>query len=682
MPRLISLTSLGAPAVPVKFRGQEELSRCFEFSVEVLSERSDLSPQRLLGTPMTVTLTSGDQRTRHFNGYCVRVQRGGTKGRHARYLLTLRPGLWFLTRNADCRVFQDMTVPDIVKSVITSTGRQQVDLRLSASYAPWKYCVQYRETDFNFVNRLLEQEGIYYHFEHSATGHTMVLCDSNSAHKSLPQPTLAFRPHGRALETLRDHLRTWQHADEYPFRQYLLNEYDYRDPNRDLLVSRLRTTDGPSDKFEVYDYPGEYDAVGEGEQYVGARIEEMLVEAETVEASGPAFDAAPALRFKLAEHPTAAFNGEYLITAAAYECSEPLPESGPDSGAMFDANLSAIRSQRQFRAPRVTPKPIVQGVQTATVVGPAGEEIYTDPEGLGRVKVQFHWDRYGARDENSSCWVRVATPWANQNFGFVAIPRVGSEVVVSFEEGDPDRPLIVGSVYNGSNKPTYVVPDNKTQSGLKTKSTKGGGAQNFNELRFEDKIDSELVFLQAEKDHHELVKNDGIYQIRRDSHSTVERNAYLTVSQKLHEKIGSDRLIDCGGSVHQNAAQDIMSKAGMRCSAEAGQEIHLKAGMTAVVEAGVNVTLKVGGNFISLTPAGIIIQGTMVMINSGGAAGSGSGVSVRAPEKALLPKMGEAIKSVAPRPARPIKPDRMSPTAITMQNASQNAMPFTPCNCC
>ena len=681
MARLISVSLLDLPVVPVAFGGREQLSGCFEFYVDLLSERTDLATRKLLGAPLAVMLAAADRRARHFSGYCAGVGRESAQGRHARFRLTIRPGLWFLTRNADCRVFQDMTVPEIVKSVVDASGRQRLDVRLSASYKPWKYCVQYRESDFAFVSRLLEQEGIYYFFEHAADSHTMVLCDAKGVHDALSPPVLPFRPKSRAGEVLKDHLRTWHEEKTYPFGRYSLNEYDYADPGRDLLVSRVRDAHVPADPFEVYDYPGEYDTLDEGERYVGARIEEMALLAEAFQASGPAFAAAPGRRFRLADHPADSLNAEYLITAASYDCSDPQPESGGGPGASFDVALSAIRAQCQFRAPRITPKPAVQGVQTATVVGPAGEEIHTDPQGLGRVKVQFHWDRYGARDDKSSCWVRVASPWANQNFGFAAIPRVGSEVVVAFEEGDLDRPIIVGSVYNGANKPTYAFPEDKTRSGIKTRSSRGGDAHRFNELRFEDRRGAELVFVQAERDHHRLVKNDELDQVRRDAHRSVARDAFVTIGQRLHERIGSDHLIDSGGSVHQSAAQDILSKAGMRHAVEAGQEIHLKAGATLVLEAGAHLTLKAGDNFISIGPAGISLQGAMVRINSGGTPDHGSGVWLRAPDRALAPRPGEAIQAPVPRPARPAKPARLGPTAATMQAAAQQGAAFVPCDC-
>jgi type VI secretion system secreted protein VgrG len=340
---------------------------------------------------------------------------------------------------------------------------------------------------------------------------------------------------------------------------------------------------------------------------------------------------------------------------------------------VFSCSFAAIDASVHFRHVLASPLPVVQGPQTAIVVGKQGEEIWTDK--YGRVKVQFHWDRYGKADENSSCWVRVAQVWAGKKWGGMYIPRVGQEVIVEFLEGDPDRPIVTGRVYNGGAMPPYDLPGSATYSTLKSNSSKGGGG--FNELRFEDKKGSEQLFIHAEKDHDQRVKNDTKEWVGNDRHLIVKNDQIEQVSGDKHLTVKGDQNEKVDGSVSLKVGMDQQQKVGMKHAVDAGQEIHLKAGMNVIIEGGMTVTLKAGGGFVTVGPAGVAISGTPVLINSGGSAGSGSGASPDPPKPPKEAEKGEAgQKDDAPQAARPPKPTKFSASAATLKQAAKSGAPF------
>jgi type VI secretion system secreted protein VgrG len=364
-------------------------------------------------------------------------------------------------------------------------------------------------------------------------------------------------------------------------------------------------------------------------------------------------------------------NAEYFVTATRSRFAEGSQEAGSSASLSISMQFYAIRASQQYRPSRITPKPIISGVQTAFVTGPDGEEIYTDQQ--GRVCVKFLWDRYEKQGENTSCWIRTAMPWASGQYGFMALPRIGDEVVVTFLEGDPDRPLITGAVYNAQNNPPYDYPANKTQSGIRTKSSKGAGDKNFNEIFFEDKKGSELFGLQAEKDHHILIKNNRIEEINNDSHLTIKKDDYQKIKGMQHLEIVQDQNIKVGATFSLQTGQDWFVKSGGAFNAEASKEIHLKAGSNVILEAATGITLKVGGNFISITPAGVDIKGMMVNINSGGSAGSGGGASPTSP---MPPKTGKTNKASGKKPFRRGKVLKSNSTADTLREAAKGKASF------
>lgn len=535
----------------------EQLGRLFQFDLDLLSEDPEIKLQDILAQNVTIRYLRPDGENRYFNGFVNQFSQAGTHGNLFVYRATLRPWFWFLTRTADCRIFQKKIVPDIVKDVFREHGFSDFEDTLSGTYREWENCVQYRETDFNFISRLLEQEGIYYYFKHEDGKHTLVLSDSISAHETVPgYEEVPYYPPEESERRERDHISDWSLNQIIQPGVYALNDFDFKKPRANLEVKSSIPREHAQAEFEIYDYPGEYKESSEGDAYARARIEELHAQYEEVQGQGNVGGLSTGCLFKLTNYPRDDQNREYLVTATNYNLGPQEYESAFTGGSssIFTCSLTAIDKQQAFRAPRITPKPVVQGPQTAIVVGKAGEEIWTDQ--YGRVKVQFHWDRYGVVDENSSCWIRVSHPWAGKNWGAVAIPRIGHEVLVSFREGDPDNPIITGRVYNEDNMPPYELPANATQSGVKTRSSKEGSPDNFNELRFEDKKGSEEVYIHAEKDQNNVVENNETTNVGNDRTETIGNDETITIGNNRTEDVGNDETISIGNNRTETVGTD------------------------------------------------------------------------------------------------------------------------------
>jgi type VI secretion system secreted protein VgrG len=686
--RLIAInTALGQNALLLQsFTGHEGISQLFRFDLELLSENDLISFHDIVGTNATVTVkTAGDPR--YFNGYISRFALTGREGGLTRYQAEMVPWLWFLTRIADCRIFQNLPVPGIIENVFKSRGFSNYDKRLQGTYDLREYCVQYRETDFNFVSRLMEQYGIFYYFEHEDGKHTLVLGDAPSVHQPCPgQETASFNLTAGDLEQ-EDVITAFEARQEVQTGKYTLTDYNFETPSASLLASEPTIVSvGNNSGFELYDYPGDYLKKPQGQSLAKIRMQEEEVNCIVSSGTSACRAFTSGYKFELADYYREEMNTSYLLTEVRHLASAggTYGVGGSGTGYQYSNRFTCIPATVPFRPRRITPKPFVRGPQTALVVGKSGEEIWVDK--YGRVKVQFYWDRQGKKDESSSCWIRVSQPWAGKNWGAVWIPRIGQEVVVSFLEGDLDRPLITGRVYNAEVMPPYELPANQTRSTLMSRSSKGGGAANYNELRFEDKKGSEQVFLNAEKDMDHRVENDSREYVGNNRHLIVHANQQelvegdkhghvkgklfekiegdqsLQVGGKKMEKIGGDQSIEVdgaqkqeivgdlslkvgrdqkeqvGGSVSLQVGQSRNEKVGMTHAMEAGQTIHLKAGMTVIIEAGMQLSLKGPGGFVDISPAGVTIQGTMVLINSGGAAGDGPGASPQSPDDPDTPQ--------------------------------------------
>jgi type VI secretion system secreted protein VgrG len=663
----------------------ERLSAPFEYELTLLSDRIDVTADELLGTPATVALQLPEEGRRFFNGYVSRFSHTGFDGPYAVYQATLVPWLWFLSRTADCRTYQDKKVPDIVAEIFREHGFTDFDDRLSGSYRNRTYCVQYRETDLSFVSRLLENEGIYYFFEHTDGKHTLVLADSYSAHSPVPgYENVPYFPQGASALRDIDHIDDWTLDVEVRPGAFAHSAYDFTAPRKNLLARRSAPKGHALAEMEVFDFQDDYTETADGESYARIRLEEVQASHEIARAAGNARGLACGALFTLTGYQRADQNREYLIVSASYslQSDEFKSTASLSGGPVFRCTLSAIDAQIPYRPPCLTTKPVVKGPQTAIVVGKSGEEIWTDK--YGRIKIQFHWDRYGRADETSSCWVRVAQVWAGSGWGGIMIPRIGQEVIVDFLEGDPDQPIVTGRVYNADCMPPYTLPGEGTKTALKTCSSKGAGG--FNEIRFEDKKGSEQVFIHAEKNQDVRIKNDTFEWVGNEQHLIVKSDQLEEVGGDKHLAVNGDRNEKVSGTVSLDAGMDLQQKVGMKHGLDAGMEIHLKAGMNVVIEAGMSITLKAGGGFIVVGPAGVTISGTPVLINSGGSAGSGSGCSPDAPKAPTEADKAEAgkvsdVQARTPPPTRTLAPQLQvkamaNPQAQTLVAAAQNGSPF------
>lgn len=533
--------------------GEEAMGRLSVFHLELLSQNFELHFKQIVGQKVTVIvdLPEGE---RYFNGYITEFRFMGQTDRYARYTATLRPWFWFLSRTADCRIFQETTVPDIIKAVFRDNGIADFEDRLTAKYRKWEYCVQYRESDFNFLSRLMEGEGIYYFFEHHKDKHILVLADGINAHVNhvnFPNFDTVpyFPPSGEMSVEQRDHLEYWAATQAIQPGKYAITDFDFKKPKVKLLKKSENLKPHPyliTDP-EIFDYPGEYVELSEGDDYVKLRLQELQSQHERVQAGGPCRGLSPGCIFKLEDYPRKDQNKAYIVLSISHQVNGSDYISGSQGAhELYRCQVEVLSKETPFRAARATPKPIVQGPQTAIVVGPASEEIHT--EKYGRVKVQFHWDRYGNSDENSSCWIRVSQAWAGEKWGGIHIPRIGQEVIVSFMEGDPDRPIITGRVYNEDCMPPYDLEANKTQSGIKSRSTKGGGPGNFNEIRMEDKIGNEELYIQAEKNENILVKNDKGETVGHNETINIGNDRTETVGHDETRTVGHDETVTVGNN--------------------------------------------------------------------------------------------------------------------------------------
>ena len=670
-------TPLGPDRLLLKsFSVSEGLGRLFTISAELLSTDPNIDFDQIVGQNVTIRLELPNGGTRYFNGLVSTFAQRGPLGRFARYEATIVPNLWLLTRTSDCRIFQNKPVPEIVKEVCREHGISDIEERLSRSYRDWEYCVQYRETDFNFISRLMEQEGIYYFFTHENGKHTLVLCDSPTAHEPFPgYEQISFRPEATGSSDI-ERIRDWAVEKRVQPGAFVLNDFDFKNPRKSLIAQAKIDRDHLASDFEMYDFPGEYTDFNDGEQYARLRIEELHAQHQVARGIADARGIAAGHTFALLDYPRLDQCGNYLVVSCSLTAQgDEFDARGTPMGRgpICVVNFAAISADEPFRPPRLAPKPVVEGPQTAIVVGPSGEEIYTDE--FGRVKVQFHWDRRGKADENSSCWIRVAQLWAGKKWGAMFIPRIGQEVIVEFLEGDPDRPIITGRVYNGEEMPPYELPAEKTKSTVKSNSSPDGGG--FNEIRFEDKKGKEQIFIHAQRNKDERVRATSKEYVGYDRHLIVKHDQFEKVEGDKHLTVNGDHNEQVDGTISITAGMDRQEKTGMNYAHEAGMEVHIKAGMNVVIEAGVSITLKAGGSFITIGPGPIYISGTPTFINSGGSPGNGSGASPETPEEpvaAATGKPGETDK--APKKPRPPKPATYSAQAKVLKLAAEDGTPF------
>jgi type VI secretion system secreted protein VgrG len=658
------------------FHGQEGVSRLFNFELRMHSEKGDLTFNKIVGKSMTIKMLLSDNRVRYINGIVSSFTQGGSwilrDGRHhqnlANYNATLVPWLWLLTRTGDCRIFQGKSVPEIISEVFKEHKFSDFVFRLEpGDYAKREYCVQYRETDFNFVSRLMEEEGIFYFFEHYENKHVMVLADKyDHFKKSSLLPSISYSSNEYQEED--GEIRDWSVTQEVRPGKYTVTDFNFMRPEFDLT----RTSNGADErKLEVYDYPGEFTEDKQGERLARLRMEEEQSSMTVTNGTSSCRGLAAGYWFNLYDHYQSDFDQPYVVLSVYHSAEQGANyHSTSESAAadfIYSNRFQCIRYRTQYRPPRVTPVPIVHGSQTAIVVGPDDEEIYVDQ--YGRVKVQFHWDRAGKykveKDKpGTSCWVRVSQNWAGKRWGAIFLPRVGQEVIVDFLEGDPDKPIITGRVYNGQSMPPYELPEHKTISGIKSNSSSGGGG--FNEIRFEDKKGSEQLFIHAERNHDIRIKRDRIEWVGNESHLIVKKDLLEMIEGNKHLQVKGDRNEKVDGTVSLLSGKDILRKTRTKYALDAENEI----------------LLKVGENFIKIDKSGIRISGTSVWINCedsnrmADVGGDSSPKTPRAPREADHADPG--ARSQLPPPKTEVKPEAYRPGEVILKQAPQIGPPGTP----
>lgn len=575
---LFEVEGLSAKLQVAELQGHEAISSLFNYLVTVVSEDHELEFADIVGRPGLLTFVDqAEEAARYIHGVVAHIEQVGLGTRLASYRVRIVPQSWLLTHRSDCRIFQTKSVVDILKDVIKGAGipSDRVRFVMQGNYSPRDYCVQYRESDFDFMSRLMEEEGIFYFFEHTDAGHIMVFSDQTGVHANISgKAQLVYHPPSTGVAN-EETIHPFSYREAVRSGAVVVDDFNFRKPALDLTTTQKYSVDTA---LEIYDYPGRYDAGNGGSHIAKVRLESIQVARKIGEGESDCMRLIAGFKFELEDHPREPFNQEYLITRVETWAKQPqvYEEAAGGQFPSYYNQFSCIPAAVQFRSPRLTPKPIVHGVQTAIVVGPSGEEIYTDE--YGRIKVQFHWDRLGKNDEKSSCWIRVAQVWAGASWGAMFLPRIGHEVIVDFEEGDPDRPLVTGRVYHGTNKPPYSLPAEKTKSTIKSNSSKGGGG--FNEFRFEDKKGSEEIYLHGQKDWTIAILNDKNQDVGHDETLHVGNDRTKNVDKNQTETIGENKTI----SVGKNHSESI------------GENASIDVGKNEDVSIGANLTLSVGKN--------------------------------------------------------------------------------------
>ncbi|ENQ8617099.1 type VI secretion system tip protein VgrG [Vibrio fluvialis] len=597
----------------------------FRYELELASRLANLTPDMVVDKVAELTLYRDDILVQRVNGIVRRFTQGDTGHHHTFYSLTLVPALERLSLRHNSRIFQLNTVPEILSILLQEMGINDYAFALTRDCAQREFCVQYRETDLDFFHRLAAEEGLVYSFIHEEGKHTLIFSDASESLPKLGEPIPYNTLAGGMIES--PYISALSVHTQSEVSQTALQDYSFKKPTYSFAQQAVGTEmDYQQPDYEHFDAPGRYKDDVSGKAFSQIRLDYLRRNAHTATGKSNQPLLRPGVKFDLQEHLDDTLNRDWLVVRVTSQGTQPqaLEEAGGNGATTYANQISLIPAHRTWRA---TPqaKPQVDGPMIATVVGPQGEEIFCDEH--GRVKLHFPWDRYSNGDEHSSCWVRVSQGWAGSQYGMIAIPRIGHEVIVSFLNGDPDQPIVTGRTYHATNTAPYTLPDNKTKTVLRTETHQGQG---YNELSLEDQAGSEQIYLHAQKDFDGLIENDHTRVIKHDKHLTVENdrftqiknNQHLTVGGESRESVTGNRTLMVEGSLHV--------KTGSVWVNESGTEVHIKAGQKVVIEAGSEITVKAGGSFVKVDPAGVHLSGAGVNLNSGGSPGSGSGFSGQA----------------------------------------------------
>ena len=605
------------------FGGTEGISSLFSYELEMVAN-AIVAPEEFIGQNFTFAVTLMDESQKFFNGIIARLRSTGESFRTdgadrplIGYSATLVPWFWLLTRTSNSRIFQEKTVVEILEQIFGEKEFRDFRINLQENYEPREYCVQYRETDFAFLSRLMEEEGIFYYFIHENNRHTLVIADSMSEHQPCPgqeEATLHAMPDHTQEEDLIYFL---EKTKTIRSGKYSVNDYNFEIPNMDLEVEiPTLYVLGPGER-EIYDYPAEFKTRSQGVRIANLRMqsEETKITRLTGNSNCRAFSSG--YRFHLISERSDIEEEDWILTQVSHAASQPIlhTQTGNGEETSYTNNFSCMSYGMPYRHPLTIAKPIIGGIQTAVVVGPENEEIHTDPH--GRVKVQFHWDREGENNENSSCWIRVAQMLAGPGWGSLFIPRINQEVIVNFIEGDPDRPIITGSVYNGNNAPPYDLPANKTRSTIKSSTYPGG--HGFNEIRLEDMGGEEEIYIHAQKDLNNEIINDHTLTVGNNRTTQVEVDDEEIIGGNQSGAVSGDQSVEVGGnqSITVNGDQTITVQGPVTISSGGATSLALDS----------NVTIR--------TPGSSTIQGSSISVSGSSATVSASSISLTAAQIAL-----------------------------------------------
>jgi len=601
----------------VSLEGKEGLSRLFRFRLELVSANLAVAPNDLVGKGITFSIASGHGGDRYFHGIVERLGVGGLLDKARSYTFELVPWLWFLTRTANCRIYQNLSTVDIVEQVFSEFGFSDYQSKLTGSYPKREYCVQYRETAFQFISRLLEEEGIFYYFSHENGKHTLILADDTSGYAPCTESSVVYVPI-EPREQPSDRIVGWQHTYQYRSGKFTLTDYNFETPDNSLLATSPTTISLPDiSAYEVFDYPGIHQDTGRGSTLSGLRVGADEAAYDIVRARSTYRTFTPGGTFTVTRHSDQAeVNHSFVITAIEHSGS---------ANEIYRNSFEAIPATVVYRPEVATKKPMIRGPQTAVVVGSSGEEIW--PDKYGRIKVQFFWDRLGKHDENSSCWIRCAQSWTGSTWGVLFIPRIGQEVVVSFLEGNPDRPLIIGVVANADEMPAYALPANKTRSYIRTHSSKQAGANDSNEIRFEDLKKSEEIYIHAQKDLNGVVENNETLTVGSSKADDGSQTISIYKDRTLTVQTGNESYIIKKGNrtveIDTGNESTTIKKGNRTVEIDQGNDtltikqgnlsIQMNAG-SGTIEAAQKITLTVGSSTIEMTPQGITVKGATITV--------------------------------------------------------------------
>ncbi|UAK73213.1 type VI secretion system tip protein TssI/VgrG [Aeromonas enteropelogenes] len=627
--------------VVAEFALEEGLNGPFQLRLELASPQPDIDFAAVLDQPCELLVWYNGELQRRVCGVVSDMAQGDSGFRRTRYQLLVQPALWRLSLRHNSRIFQAQKPDEILSILLQEHGITDYAFALKNEHAQREYCVQYRETDLDFLNRLAAEEGMFYFFEFEQGKHRLVFADDAAALTAGPE--LFFNLGNRSLEQ-GPYVRQFHYREAVRTSDVELKDYSFKTPAYGLSHKKLGAElEHQRQNYQHFDYPGRYKQDPSGKAFALHRLDALRNDAVTGQGKSNSAALLPGQYFSLTEHPNANLNSDWQIVHIRHTGQQPqaLEEEGGSGPTVYHNEFGVVKASTTWRArigsPQAPHKPMVDGPQIAMVVGPEGEEIYCDEH--GRVKLQFPWDRYGSSNDQSSCWVRVSQGWAGGQYGMMAIPRIGHEVIVSFLEGDPDQPIVTGRTYHATNRPPYELPANKTRTVLRTETHQGEG---FNELRFEDQAGQEEIYLHGQKDLNVLIENDAAWHIKHDEHRDIDNervtrikaNDHLTVEGEKRDHIKGDHSLTVDASMHQKLGQSLL--------VAAGQEVHIKVGDKLVLEAGSEITLKGGGSFVKVDPSGVKLVGPGIKLNAGGSPGSGSGWAGQAP---VAPKGVEVVKA-------------------------------------